>query len=425
MQRFLPASYERRGVFLSFDRKILRFARLRVDNPEDMGQWQVVLPYHASARRGAVAIIPWQQLTQFTDMSPRDEAMVKTISRIKVSKSMSDPAIDPLVLRSVLLHVDAELGATADRCQMAKREKAMDSLIRNTVEVHLFANLVQEFAKDVSDEVLTNMTGGLYRQLSAVSRSDPGLKVMLERFSAKVVLHAAERLGLAADHVTRRMDDLADMIVHLGKVDVQDIAAAEAAGLKTEDRVQDGYLIRAREELRWLHGEMDASLVHAREELRYPLEMVLFSIEQFLEAAATPIEAVERDVSNIGRCLQRYDTVRPRIAKARMGAAWALDGWSAMVRAWREALDKVMKNELTTDGKMHIADVVELERAITTIFQNMPSMPQSELEAMRTRLDAWNHFESTRAKVVQSGCDWSSSRPDEELRQRIAKARPG
>lgn len=423
--KFLPATFERRGVFLNFNRKILRFARLRIDDPEDRNRWNVVLPYHGSARRGAVAVIPWLQIPQFTDMSSRDEGIVRLLCKLRIPRPGADPAIDPLMMRAVQLTIDSEYGETPERQAEAKREQAMDAMIRSTVHLHLFANLVHEFARDVEDDVLTNMTGGLYRQLSAVARKDANLKVMLDRFGAKVVEHAARKLNLTPDHVTRRMDDMAEMIVPLGKVDMEDIAAANAAGESPEERTQDGFLIRGRDNLRWLHTEMEVALMKARSELQYPLEMVLFSIDQFLKTASSPIDDVERDIARIATAIQRYDLLRPRLMAARLAVAWALDGWSAMVKVWHDTLYRVAKNDLTADGKMHVADVIELEKAITTIFQNMPSMPTSEVNAIRTRLEAWDHFESTRAKVVQAGCDWSNNRPDEDLRRRIAVARPG
>ncbi|HYD32692.1 MAG TPA: hypothetical protein VEB64_17765 [Azospirillaceae bacterium] len=422
--RFLPSTFERRGVALPFDRKILRYARLRIDDAEDRHQWHVVLPYHASARRGTVAILPWLQLPQFTDLTPRDQALVTTLGKIRVSRNQADPAVDPLQVRTILLSVDGEMGATPERQARARREASMDSQIKGTVHLHLFANLVQEFAKDIQDEVLTNMTGPLYRQLSVVARQDANLKLMVDRFAAKVVDHAGSRLGLSPEHVTKRMDDLADIMVPLGRIDMEDLAAAAAMGQAAGDRVQDGFLVRARDDLRWLHGEMDAFLVNAREELRYPLEMILFSVDQFLKTVGATIDDVERGVHSISNALQRYESVRPRIAQARLRVAWILDGWGVMVNLWRDTLDRVAKSELTPDGKMQIADLVELERVITTIFQNMPTMPDSEVKAIQAQLEAWNHFESTRAKVVQAGCDWGASKPDEELRQRMAKVRP-
>ncbi len=318
---YLPATFEERGVAISFTTPKLNQARIRRNERQAL---ELLVPDFADS--GATYVMPWAVLPEVISMTLHDRELYKAIT--------AEPALTPWDIRRLQLQVAARGLAGPAAAQASRRALGEEERLR------LAANfaLIQKVFGFLGFE-----TGGL----KAASFLSPETQDHVRR-----AFHAlAREIGASPEQCYAA---IAEQSVSLAQVGVP---GAE----------EQGRLRRIVDDMRSFVGSVNGWAITAYTEHKGRAALVARVAEQTVMIADWDLERLDGRIRDIARFVRDWHREAQEVRRLVARLSWLLDGWDHITAAWFCAIDS---SEIDT-----VATLAEIERVL-------PRVPRKELEAM-------------------------------------------
>lgn len=384
----LPVTFEARGTIAHFGNRALKLARLRSGWTGPTKAIEVLVP-SAGGARGRL-VVPLAKLAEFSQLDERDTVLLGEINKAVALKTP-----EPMQLRRVRIEVDEKHGTTeAIRAEAASEAKA-DKTDRFQVRLSLIAQLTRECGVRLGDRFMASAnTERLIDLIHDTRQIDARIDV--DELTRRVVEITGNAVNIAPAEIQRRLEQLADLLTPFGKV-----------GLPFA-RKPDGFLIRARHQLVGLIDGLVAARPKIRSEAVESIDKALPNVKLTLAYVDEKFAAVETQLTDLSRALMEWQTTVMQVHESRRSVAGGLDGWQQMAEAYAEGETVARKTD----------SLEPLERNIIWIEQNMPLLPQREVDP-NSVLVSMVDGAMAMAQQVKEIHGWKDGELDEEMAQRL------
>lgn len=356
---YIPATFEERGIAVSFTTPCLSYCRIRKDYRDRL---EIVVPNLADGKGSYV--IPWIALTQAVTLTTHDRALQE---EVEVTNAMS-----PYDIRTAELNIAREGLAGADVAEAANKALANDARHIDMTTLMFMARVIMSTGT-LSPEIIAGIATG---------ESD---KIIREAAYA-----AAESIGIKPNQLEEKLGQLSVVIAPLG------IEGAPETG-RLRGLIDS--LMRCKASLEAWAGKNTAD---EAELARFSAEVAGLTIDR----AKKLIQEFDANLADPIRVLQSWDKESGKLRGAGIRLSWLLDGWELIVRSW-EAVE--------TEGRD------AQEAALQSIFRALPLLPKSECDEQEA--NRLNAMRISRRRNVRMYENWQTGEIDHDLLQRIEGAK--
>lgn len=345
----LPLTFEARGAIAHFGNRALKLARLKIGWTGPTKSVEVSIP-SAGGAAGRL-VIPLAKLAEFTPFDARDSALLEAIVKAVALKTP-----EPMQLRRVRIEVDEKHGLTdAIRAEAASEVKS-DKADRFQVRLSFIAQLTRECGVRLSDRFIAS--ANTERLIDLIHETQLAeARIDVNDLIRRVVEITSKAVNISPAEIQRRLEQLADLLTPFGKV-----------GLPYTHR-QDGFLIRERNQLAKLLGDLTAARSEIRTEAVEAVDKALPNVKQALAFVDERLLGVDTQLKDLSRALMEWQITVIQVHECRRSVAGGLDGWRQMAEAFVEGETMARK----------IDNPEPIERNIIWIEQNMPILPLREV----------------------------------------------
>ena len=384
----LPKSFEDRGCVVGFSKSSIKMARLRARRDDSEVVWEIMVPMNKDRRSASVMIMPWRQLAAYTSLTPRDIALHKAIDGIE------DDFPDPLAVRLARLTVDAAVGENPEIKRDAQQLLARERRDRLNVYISLLAQMTREAGIALGD---TFMSRADTKLLMEITQGTSGIDIDGGALTKKVLDFHAEKVGVAYRDVNARLEAITDQAAVFGSMNL------------AENAPRDGLFYRMKLRIMDFENSLAAFEGTAVLELQNMAMVIRFASRDFIKYIDEKTSQVEQILSNFSTILTESERVMSIVKKARRDVAYALDGWDNLVDAW-----------FAVEGSEVPSEKAE---ALQFIINNLPMMPVEEMEGGTERSKVWKGFNVARTGVIRAMVSWGDNAVDQEMVDRINRAK--
>ncbi|HLG86132.1 MAG TPA: hypothetical protein VKZ79_02935 [Alphaproteobacteria bacterium] len=352
---FLPATFEERGVALSFTTPALAYARIRKDYRDRL---EVVLPNIGDAK--GTFVIPWSALAETVTLTAHDRALQEEVQ--------DNDAMSPYDIRRAELVIARDGLAGADAADAAARALEEDAKHVDLTNLMFMAKVIMA-SGTLTKEMLAGLANG---------KSDQ----MVREAAYKV----AGTIGLKPSQLDEKLGTLSRVVAPLG-----------IEGSPEQGRLRR--LILGLGEFRDSLDRWAADNIHCEVELaRFCVEVADLTLVRGIRIAQE-FDANLREPLNI---LKNWEFESPKLKNAVIRLSWLFDGWDMIIRTWEAA------KKQSRDAQ---------EAALFTIFRAMPLLPKEELEPAEA--SKASSLRISRKRAVRMYENWSTGELDFDLLSRI------
>jgi hypothetical protein len=358
---YLPATFEERGISLSFTTPQLAYCRIRKDYRDRL---EVSLPNIGEGKGNYV--IPWAALGQAVTLTAHDRALQEEVQRID--------AMSPYDIRTAELTIAREGLAGPDVAEAATKALDADAKHIDLTNLMFMAKVIMA-ANAMSPEMLAGIATG---------KSDDMVR--------NAAYKAAGEIGLTPAQLDEKLGRLSKVVSPLG------IEGAPESG-RLRRLIAD--LQEFRDSLeRWIgaHPNGDVELA------KFSAQVAALTLDRGSGVIAD-FDSRARDPIKI---LQQWTVESEELQKDVIRLSWLFDGWEMIIRTWEQAKDEGRDAE---------------DSALATIFRALPLLPKSEFEESET--NRTSTLRISRRRSVKMYENWVTGEIDYDLLSRIegAKAR--
>ena len=326
-KRFIPTTFEERGVAAPFTTPVLSQARVRKDYRERL---EAVVPNITDGFGNYV--VPWSDLPEIASMTVHDRMLYRLISKISATTSESMRTVAAVVAKTGLAGPDIATRTSAD--------EAEDRELYQFVHAVMVARLMQVRGRPAMD-------------LLRLAGTDQGWEM-----AASEVRLVEKQLGIAGRGFGVKFDEICGLAIQVGLPRTQ----------------QPGRLRSLVEGLR----EMSQTLRRWTEEDRTDASVVAIYVaetaEDTLRIAEPLLGDIDRKLGDAGRILAQTDVEIEGLRRHMAKLAWLVDGWDHLIAWWNRSLQAERREQVT---------------AISGIFRVLPLVPKAEMrpeDAARAQL---------------------------------------
>lgn len=352
---FLPATFEERGVALSFTTPALAYARIRKDYRNRL---EIVLPNIGEAK--GTFVIPWAALAETVTLTAHDRALQEEVQ--------TNDAMSPYDIRTAELVIARDGLAGTDAAAAAAKALEEDAKHVDLTNLMFMAKVIM-----ASGTLTKEMLAGL-----ASGESDH----MVREAAYKV----AGTIGLKPSQLDEKLGKLSKVVAPLG------IEGAPEQG-------------RLRRLIRGL-GELRDSLERwAQENIHCEVELARFCVDVADLTLVRGIKLVQDFDAALGEplnILKNWEFEAPKLQNAVVRLSWLFDGWAMIISTWEA-------------GKKESRD--RQEAALFNIFRALPLLPKAELEESET--SKTSSLRISKKRNVRMYENWATGELDMDLLSRI------
>ena len=354
-ESFLPATFEERGVALSFTTPALAYARIRKDYRDRL---EVVLPNIGEGK--GTFVIPWSALADTMTLTAHDRALQEEVQ--------NNDAMSPYDIRMAELVIARDGLAGTDVAEAAAKALAEDAKHVDLTNLMFMAKVIM-----ASGSLTKEMLAGL-----ASGESDDKVR--------QAAYKVAGTIGLKPTQLDEKLGKLSRVVAPLG----------------IEGAPEMGRLRRLIRELSTFRDSLDhwaAENVHCEVELaRFCVEVADLTLLRGIKI----VQEFDAALSEPLNILKNWDIESPKLQNAVVRLSWLFDGWDMIIRTWDAA-----KNQ-NRDAQ---------EAALFAIFRALPLLPKSELES--SEANKASSFRISKKRSVRMYENWSTGELDMDLLSRI------
>lgn len=388
----LPATFEARGAVIPFAGKSVMGCRLRVVATGRTPDREIVVPSGRASAEISTMIMPWSSLPVFATLSARDRALYDAIDRLD-----AEQGIDPFAIRATTQRVDQEHGLDDAIRTRARRDIERERRDRLTVYLSFVAAIMRVAGTRLDDPFMAGATAGLLERITRDPGHAASVGVDAEGLTDRAFRFATEALGAAHGTVNARLEELVDFLAPFGPLDID----PQASG--------SGFLARRRDDLVRMDRQLAAFGEESRVEIHNIILLIRFAIRDFSDYLKARFRRMELHFEDLLAALGAYEPTKALCLSMRRDVSFALDGWGELCDLWFTAHES--------------GDEAATEAALWQILDFLPVMPADEMERGDDRRRVWHGFGGARAEMVRMLVGWGTNVVDEELVDRIRKAR--
>lgn len=357
---YLPATFEDRGVAISFTTPKLNQARLRRNERQGL---ELLVPDFADS--GATYVMPWPLLPELVSMTLHDRELHKLIT--------AKPALTPWEMRRLQMEIGARglAGpAAAAACRQALGEDDRLRLAAN------FALIQKVFG----------FLGFATEELKAANF----LTVETQTHVRRAFQALGKEIGASPEQCYGAIAEQSASLAQIG------VPGAD----------QPGRLRRILDEMRFLIGSVDRWSTTAYSEHQGRANMVARVAEHTVMMADYDLDRLDRRISDIARFVKDWEREAQEVRRLASRLSWLLDGWDHIAAAWRSAIGNSEAD--TTD-------------ALTDIERVLPRVPRKEVEHIPQLAESAAKLNGGRRVAAMQ--DWRSKSRDSDLIRRLEQVK--
>ncbi len=392
----LPSTFERRGVLVDFNHRLLQNIRLRIPETAEieLKALEAVIQNYSGLSNKHALVLPWLHVPNLAQLGRRDQRLFDTISQY----SQLD-LLDPFALRLMTLEIDRSDGEDAAARGHAETELAAHRIDRFRAYLGLVANLTRACGRATDDPGLAAIDADVLMQL--FDDREPRAAAHAQSLTGRVFTHLSSDTGLEIADLTSRLERLCDQIAPIG---VSEPGSMPDAG---------GHLARAAERMRRFRHQLGDHEKQATEEIANSCLLVIFAVKQYLDLIDNQCDNLAARLGDLPRMILRIDDSARVIYEIRRTLSFAIDGWVPLIDRW-DAAAAVSDPDARRDA---------LDATVLYTLQFLPLMPSAVLNPNTDTDRVWRKYQYMRAKPLPQMVNWLDERPDTELIERVENAR--
>jgi hypothetical protein len=352
---YLPATFEERGVAVSFTTPALAYARIRKDYRNRL---EVVLP-NIGDNKGSY-VIPWGALADTVTLTTHDRALQEEVQNME--------AMSPYDIRTAELVIARDGLAGAEVAEAAGKALADDAKAIDLTNLMFMAKVIM-----ASGSLTKEMIAGL-----ASGESD----IIVREAAYKV----AGTIGLKPTQLDEKLGKMSHVVAPLG----------------IDGSPEPGRLRRLINDLGQFRDSIDR---WATENIHCEVELARFCVEVAdltLGRGRKLVQEFDAIVGDPLHVLQNWEVQSGKLQAAVIRLSWLFDGWDMIVRTWEGA------QQGGRDAQ---------EAALFAIFRALPLLPKSELEESEN--NKTSSLRISKRRSVRMYENWQTGEIDFDLLARI------
>lgn len=353
---YAPATFEERGACVAFTTPLLSQTRVRRDSDCRL---EVLIPSFSEGR--GIYVVPWRAVPEIVSMTVHDRFLHALIAH--------EGATTPDGVRRAALRAARKGLAGPGAVESARATLAVEEEDRTITNFLLIVEVLNGAGINASDLIRAGLD------------SEEG-----ERMTRQSMTRAAERIGIDAAELYRRVADMAEVMCPIG------LAQAPRPG-------------RLRGRLTELETFRDTARAWADQDVSDTAPVAAFCAGVATDTLAIGkllLGEFDRCAAGAGVIVREWDRHIGVVRRTAERLAWLVDGWDFLTTAWRDALERTPQDQRMT---------------MNELFRILPLIPRSESRyAHAAGADdvLVKHRRSVRAYE-----DWRTGQVDSELIRRI------
>jgi hypothetical protein len=353
---YLPATFEERGVAISFTTPKLNQARIRRNERQGL---ELLVPDFADS--GATYVMPWGVLPEVVSMTLHDRELHKLIT--------NKPGLTPWEMRRLQMEIGAR-GLAGPSAAMASRQA-----LGEDDRLRLAANfaLIQKVFGFLGFE-----TAGLKASSFLTVETQTHVRRAFQALGKEISASPEQCYGAIAEQ------------------------SASLAQIGVPGADQPGRLRRIIQDMRSLVSSVDGWAAGAYSEHAGKANMIARVAEQTVMIADYDLDRLDRRIRDIARFVKNWQREAQEVRHLANRLYWLLDGWDHITAAWFTGIDK---SEIDTIDAMH-----DIERVL-------PRVPRKEVESMPQF--ASGEVKVHGGRRVTAMQDWRTKSRDADLIRRL------
>lgn len=353
---YLPATFEERGVAISFTTPKLSQARIR---RSERLKLELLVPDFADS--GATYVMPWNTLPELVSMTLHDRELHKLIS--------NRPGCTPWEIRRTQLEIGARGLAGPGAAKACKQALGEDDKLRLAANFELIRKVFGFLGFETDD-------------LKASSFLTPQTQI-----------HVRSAFKALGKEIMASPEECYSAIAE---------QSASLAQLGVPGADQPGRLRQIIRDMRSMIGSVDGWATTAYSEFVGKATTVARVTEQTVAVADHELERLDQRVRDIARFVKNWQNEARQVRELVERMYWLIDGWDHITATWFTAIDK--------------ADIDTID-ALHEIGRVLPRVPRKELEKVAQAIPEPGKINGGRR--VQAMQDWRTKSRDSGMVQRI------
>lgn len=358
----LPATFQKRGVYLPFTTTVLAYARLR--RPSG-GSLEILIPGLAGGTE--VYVIPHKVLPEVINLTVHDRAFNEELIHLR--------SLSPSKIRETANRV-AQTGLGGP--SLARRAK-QERLAETSAPTEILFNLI----KAAIAQLAANHPGAADLDERSIATPD-GMKLARDALAGY-----AQTIGERGDKIYKRLETWAGMIAPIG----------------SPNGAVVGYLMTMLVEIEGLCDELAKWLIHEPPETAEMAQRTVTAGRASAKLARSHLKALDGMADNMAEPLRDFETTEKKLRYHVERMSLVIDGWQRVIDLW---------NEAKAGDRFFQRDMLE------GFAQHLPIMPE---EAVGEASEMWEILRESQNRWSRTSQHRVDADLDQETKQRLGQFR--
>jgi hypothetical protein len=358
----LPATFEKRGVYLPFTTSVLAYARLRRPSGSSL---EILIPGLAGGTE--IYVIPHKVLPEVINLTVHDRALNEELSHMRT--------LSPSKVRETANRVAQTGLGGPSLARRAKQERLAEANAPNQILLTLIKSAIAQLASTHPGAAdLDEKTIG----------TPEGMKLARDALGGY-----AQSVGERADTMYKRLESWAKIIAPIG----------------SPDGAVVGYLTTLLVDLETLCDDLAKWLIHEPPETAEMAQRTVTAGRAAAELARDHLSVLDEMARNMAVPLRDYEAMEKKIRFHADRMSLVVDGWQRVIDLW---------NEAKAGDRFFQRDKLE------GFAQHLPIMPR---EAVGESLALWETLRQSQTRWSRTSQHRVDSDLDQETKQRLGQFR--